>query len=83
MATYKPTATPSSTSGLRAWIAGQLREIANALHAPTVVSLTFAELAAEPERYADGDVVFADGTNWNPGSGAGLYERRSGAWEKL
>lgn len=30
-----------------------------------------------------GDVVWADGTTWNPGSGAGLYEYRSSTWNKL
>ncbi len=31
----------------------------------------------------EGLVAFADGVNWNPGSGAGLYEYRGGAWNKL
>lgn len=31
-----------------------------------------------------GDVRYADGTNWNPGSGEGLYLYLStGAWSKL
>ena len=31
-----------------------------------------------------GDVRYADGTNWNPGSGEGLYIYLStGAWSKL
>ena len=38
----------------------------------------------EPE-YVDGaTIVVADGTKWNPGSGAGLYYRTSGgAWTKI
>lgn len=36
-----------------------------------------------PARLYNGLVAFADGTNWNPGSGAGLYEYRGGAWNKL
>jgi hypothetical protein len=31
----------------------------------------------------EGLVAFANGTDWNPGSGAGLYEYRGGAWNKL
>jgi hypothetical protein len=82
---YEPTAIPSDAPiGLRAWLAAQLRQIANALAAPEVNGLRFTPLAAEPERYQTGDVVFADGTNWNPGgTGAGLYERRGGGWHKL
>jgi hypothetical protein len=45
--------------------------------------LVMQKLAAEPDDIADGWVAFADGVGWNPGSGAGLYERRGGAWFKL
>lgn len=37
-------------------------------------------LHAAPDRSQDGDEVEADGTNWNPGSGAGKYVMRSGSW---
>lgn len=36
-----------------------------------------------PERPRDGTLVYADGVSWNPGSGMGFYEYRSGAWYKL
>jgi len=29
---------------------------------------------AEPGKPRDGNIVYADGTNWDPGSGAGLYQ---------
>lgn len=84
MSSYQPTAVPSDApSGLRAWLAAQFRQIADALSNPTVVGVRFSILNAEPARYANGDVVYADGTNWNPGSGAGVYARVSGAWTKL
>jgi hypothetical protein len=35
--------------------------------------LTLAVLNAEPDKPQVGQIVFADGTNWNPGSGRGLY----------
>lgn len=38
---------------------------------------------ANPTDPQEGMVVWADGTNWDPGSGAGLYEYRGGAWHKL
>lgn len=43
----------------------------------------FAELRvlhAAPEKVRNGMEVEADGTDWNPGSGAGKYVYRSGAW---
>jgi hypothetical protein len=80
---FEPSAVPSTFQAVRSWLAAQLREVADTLAAPTVQGVTFAILAEEPARSDNGDVVYADGSNWNPGSGAGLYERRSGAWEKL
>ena len=37
-------------------------------------------LYAAPKRIFDGQIVKADGTTWNPGSGAGVYARIGGAW---
>lgn len=84
MTAYVPKTVPLDTPpGLRDWLASELRRIANRLTEPESTIYTFEPLAAEPARLADGMVVYADGTNWNPGSGAGLYARESGAWSKL
>ncbi len=40
-------------------------------------------LAVAPDKPREGMLVVADGTNWNPGSGKGLYEYKSGGWSKL
>jgi hypothetical protein len=39
-------------------------------------------LRAEPQRLRAGMVVYADGTDWNPGSGEGIYRRNvaNNAW---
>ena len=31
----------------------------------------------------NGDIRYADGTNWNPGSGEGIYAYTNDAWDKL
>ena len=36
-----------------------------------------------PEKPQDGMIVKADGTHWNPGSGAGYYGYKSGGWSFL
>jgi len=37
-----------------------------------------------PGKPRDGDVRYADGTNWNPGStGEGIYAFFNGTWNKL
>ena len=40
-------------------------------------------LYAAPKRIFDGMVILADGTSFDPGSGAGVYARVAGAWVKL
>lgn len=36
-----------------------------------------------PNKTPDGLVVYADGTDWNPGSGEGIYSYYGGSWKKL
>lgn len=43
----------------------------------------FPLLSVAPLKPRDGQLVNADGVGWNPGSGAGYYERKGGAWVKL
>lgn len=77
---YAPDAVPDNTpSGLKAWLTDQLRRIANELNAPKHLDV----LHVEPARIYNGLVVVADGTDWNPGAGLGIYARVAGAWVKL
>lgn len=41
------------------------------------------KLHAAPPRAIEGMVVYADGTNWNPGFGAGLYQYRGSTWTAI
>lgn len=45
--------------------------------------LTLQVLHAAPQKFREGTIVLADGTDWNPGAGAGYYGYHSGAWNKL
>lgn len=40
-------------------------------------------LYVAPQNPREGMLAVADGSSWNPGSGKGLYEYRSGSWAKL
>lgn len=80
---FEPSAVPTTFPGLRRWLAEMLRDIANALASPSLKSLHLEALAAEPDKYQDGDLVRANGSDWDPGSGEGVYCRLSGAWVKL
>lgn len=46
-------------------------------------ALELRPINAAPSRPRDGMIVYADGTNWDPGSGEGIYARENGAWVKL
>lgn len=84
MAQYDPGSLPPlDGSGFRQWALEQFRRIAAALYEPNVRSLSLAPLAAAPARLYEGLTVMADGTNWNPGGGKGVYTYHGGAWQKL
>ena len=44
--------------------------------------LVVPELHAEPKAI-EGLVVYADGTDWDPGAGVGLYRFGGGVWVKI
>ncbi len=48
-----------------------------------IENIHLVELNEEPSKPRTGMIVLADGTNWNPGSGAGFYGYHSGAWNIL
>lgn len=78
---YEPEVPPTDESQLAFYLQTELQRIASAIsdaqHADT------AKEYVEPTKPREGMVRFADGTNWNPGNGEGLYIYRSGAWARL
>jgi len=40
-------------------------------------------MTAPPADPQNGDLIYADGTSWNPGSGEGIYAYENGAWVKF
>lgn len=57
------------------------QRIANALAGALPSQLD--ELHAEPIKLREFMIVAADGTDWNPGGGKGVYAYYSGTWNKL
>ncbi len=64
-------------------MAGELRHIEDALSELETDTILQTEWNAEPDKVYDGLQVFADGTNWNPGSGQGFYGYYAAAWHFL
>lgn len=79
---YRPTQVPSDAAQLPVYLERELRALAQVINGATPV-LSLVTSHAEPARLFDGLIVLADGVNWNPGSGAGFYGYRAGAWRFL
>lgn len=60
----------------------EFQEVARAMSQPQSFLLLSTSYAA-PDKLAEGMVVLADGTHWDPGSGAGFYGYRNGGWQLL
>lgn len=63
------------------WVDRELERVGQAMGEFGVLRL--AETNVEPLKPRTGDVRLADGSNWDPGSGAGFYGYYAGAWHKL
>ena len=59
----------------------ELRRISATYEVALARSIEFLHVA--PSRVYDGLTVGADGTDWNPGSGQGVYTYYNGTWNKL
>lgn len=77
---YLPSSSSANTiTDLRSWIASELVRIANSLVTESQTT-KLPILNSAPAKPQTGQIVFADGTNWNPDStnGRGLYYYDSG-----
>ena len=70
-----PTDDPKS---FQRWAVDQFQKVAQ-----QDVGITLPTLTKAPARLVEGLTVKADGTQWNPGSGAGCYQYRGGSWRFL
>lgn len=63
------------------YVEEELKALSRSLvETPVLESRTISK---EPKRPRDGMIVVADGTDWDPGSGAGAYARVAGAWVSM
>ena len=78
---YIPYSLPLRIDDLANYIHGELHRISAAFG--RVESIQLVELNEAPDKPRDGMIILADGTNFDPGSGQGMYGRINGAWVKL
>lgn len=63
------------------FVVNELESVERAFRATDLIRL--AKQTNPPTKLSEGLIAFADGTSWNPGSGAGIYAYYSGSWHKL
>jgi hypothetical protein len=83
---YQPLAAPAINDPiaqeLLRYISRELQRVADAMQ-ESEQFVPFTVLHVEPKKLKEGMLVFADGTNWDPGSGRGLYLYNDGAWGQV
>ena len=80
---YVPSAVPSNPEDIPAFLQEELKRMPIAVNNLSDGHIDKTHVA--PDKPRDGDFRFADGTNWNPGHGRGLYyyDGVDGHWHRL
>ena len=80
--TYKVTFAPADAAEWRRWVEREFQKLEQELTSAQQL-MRLAPTTATPDKPRDGDIRYADGTNWNPFSGEGFYGYYAGSWVKL
>ena len=81
---YKPqTVNTATTANIVSWVFRELTRISNTF-TQQKANTNIPVIHEAPEKPQVGDLRFADGINWNPSHGAGLYlYNQNGSWVRL
>lgn len=63
------------------YVQRELLEVARSFE--EVTEFRLVKRHVPPKKLKEGLIALADGTNWDPGSGAGLYIYWAGDWEQI
>tara|TARA_R100000656_G_scaffold61647_1_gene47621 strand:- start:89 stop:373 length:285 start_codon:yes stop_codon:yes gene_type:complete len=80
---YEPGPLPTDDRNLGIYVSTELKRLGDILFNQATFRLERTHEA--PTRPRGGDIRYADGSNWNPGSGEGIYffKESTTAWVKL
>ena len=79
---WTPNPAPVGNENLSDYLFHELNRLSDVLFNLDVMRLEETNVA--PAKPRNGDIRYADGTNWNPGgTGEGIYAYTNGAWAKL
>jgi hypothetical protein len=79
---YTPNLAPVAPDAVGPFLNTELQAISQSLQQPQPYAY-LQTLNVAPIRPREGLIAKADGTHWNPGSGAGVYGYIGGAWVKF
>mgnify|MGYP003149127071 FL=1 len=84
---WSPNPAPVSPEELPDYLFNELNRLGDIIFNVDMLQLSQTNVAPGTEvrktKPRDGDIRYADGTNWNPGSGEGIYAFFNEVWSKL
>ena len=78
---YEPGPLPEEADDLGLYLVTELKRLGSILYNQATFRLE--RIHIEPKRPRAGDIRYADGTDWNPGSGEGVYLFNGTSWTKF
>jgi hypothetical protein len=79
---WSPNPAPVSPEELPDYLYNELNRLGEIIF--NLDTFRLEETNVEPTKARNGDIRYADGTNWNPGgTGEGIYAYTNDAWAKL
>lgn len=78
---YAPNTPPNDAAEMQRFLFDELKKISVAITALSSGHLDITTVA--PTKPRDGDLRYADGVLWNPGSGKGVYVYKATVWAFL
>jgi len=79
---WSPNPAPSTPEQLPDYLFNELNRLSDIIF--NLDTFRLEQTNVEPSKSRDGDVRYADGTNWNPGgTGEGIYAYFNNTWNKL
>ena len=74
-------ANPQTIDEIRQYVQSEFARLASELEVTESIRLVVHH--SPPDKPSQGDIYYADGTDWNPGTGEGIYVYTSAGWVKL
>ena len=80
---YQPGPLPLDKEDLGLYVVDELKRLGDIIFNKATFRLE--RIHSAPAKPRGGDIRYADGTNWNPGGGEGIYfyKETTGAWVQL